>query len=70
MPTEKLSKSFKKIANNILGDDVKKVIALQDTTFFVTNDCEIFFCGRYSYNSNQLVYYRATSRSSAAGLIQ
>lgn len=37
----------------MIGDEVIKVVAIQDTTFFVTEDCELFFCGRYSYNSNQ-----------------
>lgn len=34
-PTEKLTKTFKKINNNMLYD-IKKVFAFQDTSFFVT----------------------------------
>lgn len=46
----------------MLGDDVNKIFAIQNSSFFVTQDCEVFFCGKYSYNSKNKLIYRIISR--------
>ena len=54
----------------MLGEDVNKIFALQNSSFFVTQDCEVFFCGKYSYNSKIKFISRIMSRQFKAGLIQ
>lgn len=52
MPTEKTSKSFKKIGNQMIGE-VKKAFCISDCTFLVNSDNEVYFCGRYSLKSKE-----------------
>ena len=40
--------------------DIKKVFAISDSTFFVNEDCEVFFCGKYSYKSKVVIYFRGS----------
>ena len=47
---ERITKSFKKVNNNMIFG-IQKVYCLQDCTFFVNEECEVFFCGKYSYKS-------------------
>ena len=56
---ERLSKNFRKINNNMLYD-IRKVFAISDCTFFVNEECEVFFCGKYSYKSKVSIYNRIT----------
>ena len=53
---EYFSKTFKKIPDTILGK-VKRVVGIADCTFFVNCDDEVYFIGRYSYNSILFIYY-------------
>ena len=50
IPSEKLCKSFKKIDNNMVGD-IRKVFCINDCTFVVNSDMEVFFCGKHSLKS-------------------
>ena len=51
---ERFTKAFKKMNNHMMGD-IRKVFAISDCTFFVNEDFEAFFCGKYSYKSNNLI---------------
>lgn len=51
MHGERFCKTFKKLNNNMIGN-VQKVFAISDCTFFVNDDCEAFYCGKHSYQSN------------------
>ena len=31
--------------------DVNKIFCINDATFFINNDQEVFYCGKYSYKS-------------------
>lgn len=60
IPSQKLCKSFKKIDNNMIGD-IKKVFCINDCTFLVNTDMEVFFCGKYSLKSKILYNHRISS---------
>ena len=55
MPTERLAKNFRKIDNNMIGE-VTKPFCINECTFLVNSDCEVFFCGRHSLKSNGFAY--------------
>ena len=51
---ERFAKNFKKMNSNMIGN-IQKVFAIADCTFFVNEDLEVFFCGKYSHRSNQFI---------------
>lgn len=46
-------KGFKKLNNVWLGP-IRKAICLADSTFIITRDEELFFCGRISHNKDHI----------------
>lgn len=61
MPSEKLCKTFKKIDTKMLGD-IQKSFCVNDCTFLVNTDNEVYFCGRYSLKSMIFLYIRRNTR--------
>lgn len=62
LPGEFFSKTFKKIPiNNTIGN-VKKAICIGDCTFYVSEDDEVFFAGRFSFNSIFFVIQSRTKK--------
>lgn len=47
---ERFTKLFKKINNCMIGE-VGKIFCINDATFFINSDQEVFYCGKYSYKS-------------------
>ena len=47
------AKTFKKLSSVWIGP-VRKAFCLADTTFMVTRDEEVFFCGRISHNRDPI----------------
>ena len=54
IPAEKLTKTFKKIDTKMLGD-IQKCFCVNDCTFLVNTDNEVYFCGRYSLKSKYII---------------
>ena len=58
---DRFSKVFKKVNNNMLMD-LKKVFCIQDCTFFINEECEVFFCGKHSHRSILFIYIQRKHR--------